>query len=63
MGEKIDDAKGKAKEAVGDVTDDQDLKREGKMDQAGAAVKEKVGDAVDTVKDKVADVIHKDNDR
>jgi uncharacterized protein YjbJ (UPF0337 family) len=63
MGEKIDDAKGKAKEAVGDITDDEDLKREGKMDQAGASVKEKVGDAVDAVKDKVDEVIHRDKDR
>jgi uncharacterized protein YjbJ (UPF0337 family) len=63
MGEKIDDAKGKAKEAVGDATDDQDLKREGKMDRAGASVKEKVGNAVDTVKDKIGDVSHRDNDR
>lgn len=63
MGEKMDDAKGRAKEAVGDLTDDKDLKREGKMDRAGASVKEKVGDAVDAVKDKVGDVIHKDDDR
>jgi uncharacterized protein YjbJ (UPF0337 family) len=55
----MDEAKGRAKEAVGDLTDDQDLQREGKMDQAGAAIKEKfeeakdsLNDAVDKVKDK-----------
>ena len=61
MSEKMDDAKGKAKEAVGDLTDNDDLKREGKMDQAGATVKEKVGDAFDVVKDKVDDLMHKDD--
>jgi uncharacterized protein YjbJ (UPF0337 family) len=61
MSEKMDDAKGKVKEAVGDLTDNDDLKREGKMDQAGATVKEKVGDAVDAVKDKADDLIHKDD--
>ena len=53
MGESIDEAKGRAKEAAGDLTDDKDLKREGKVDQASADVKEKVGDAADAVKDKV----------
>jgi uncharacterized protein YjbJ (UPF0337 family) len=56
---KFDDAKGRTKEAAGDVTNDDELKREGKADQAGAKVKEKadkagdkVGDAVDGAKDK-----------
>ena len=59
MGSNLDDAKGRAKEAVGDLTDDQDMKDEGKADRAGAKVKDaaetakdKVGDAVDSVKDK-----------
>jgi uncharacterized protein YjbJ (UPF0337 family) len=51
MGEKLDETKGRAKEAAGDLTDNDRLKREGKMDQAGAKVKEKTGDAVDKVKD------------
>ena len=50
MGEKFDDAKGRAKEALGDLTDDRDLKREGKIDQATSEVKEKVGDVADKVK-------------
>ena len=53
MGEHIDEAKGRTKEAAGDLTDDKDLKREGKIDQATSDVKEKVGDAADKVKDTV----------
>jgi uncharacterized protein YjbJ (UPF0337 family) len=41
----VDEAKGRAKEAVGAVTDDKGLKREGKADQAKSSVK----GAVDTV--------------
>jgi uncharacterized protein YjbJ (UPF0337 family) len=51
MGERTDDLKGRIKEGVGAATDDRDLEREGKADRAGAAVKEKVGDAVDAAKD------------
>lgn len=51
MGETFDDIKGKAKEAAGDITDDKDLQREGKVDQLTADVKEKVGDVADKVKD------------
>ena len=61
MGSNIDDAKGRVKEAAGDLTDNDKLKREGKADQAGAKVKdfvddvkEKVEDAVDNVKDKIS---------
>jgi len=49
--EKMEDLKGRAKEAVGDLTNDDDLKREGKVDQASATVKDKVGDVADKVKD------------
>jgi len=56
-----EDLKGRAKEALGDVTDDQDMKDEGKVDRAGASVKEagdkakdKLHDAVDSVKDKLS---------
>jgi uncharacterized protein YjbJ (UPF0337 family) len=48
-----DDAKGRIKEAAGDLTDDDGLKREGKVDQASGSVKDKVGDASDKVKDAV----------
>jgi uncharacterized protein YjbJ (UPF0337 family) len=53
MGEKSDEAKGRAKEAAGDLTDDKDLKREGKVDKATSDVKEKVSDVSDTAKDKL----------
>jgi uncharacterized protein YjbJ (UPF0337 family) len=56
MSGKMDDLKGRAKEAAGDVTDDQSLKNEGKVDRAAGGIKDKVGDAVDAVKDK----LHKD---
>ena len=60
MGENLDKAKGPIKENVGDMTDDERLEREGKMDRAGADVKEKANDAVDTVKDKVNDLTDRD---
>jgi len=45
---KIDDVAGKAKEALGKLTDDRDTEAEGKLDQAKASLKdagEKVKDA------------------
>lgn len=48
-----DDIKGRVKEAAGDLTDDDDLKREGKVDQTAGKIKDKVGDVVDDVKDKL----------
>ena len=53
MTENLDDAKGRVKEAAGDLTDDDSLKNEGKVDQASASVKDKVGDAADKAKDLV----------
>jgi uncharacterized protein YjbJ (UPF0337 family) len=53
MGENIDEAKGRAKEAAGDITNDDDLKREGKVDRGVSGVKEKVDDVADKVKDKL----------
>ena len=46
-----DDLKGRLKEAGGDLTGDQDLKNEGKVDRATGTVKDKIGDAGDAVKD------------
>ena len=51
MAEKMDKAKGRTKEAAGDVTGNRSLKREGKVDRASGAVKGKVGDAADKAKD------------
>ena len=46
-----DEIKGRAKEAAGDLTDDDELQREGKFDQAKGEVKEKVDQVADKVKD------------
>ena len=51
MANNMDDLKGRAKEAAGDLTDNPDLKREGKVDRASGAIKDKVGEAADKVKD------------
>jgi len=53
-----DDLKGRVKEAAGDLTDDDRLKREGKADQAEGKVK----DAVDTARDKAGDAADKVRD-
>jgi uncharacterized protein YjbJ (UPF0337 family) len=55
MGDKTDQMKGRAKEAIGDLTDDDDMKREGKVDRKAGETKEKAGDMVDKVRDKVKD--------
>jgi uncharacterized protein YjbJ (UPF0337 family) len=54
-----DKAKGRIKEAAGAITDDDSLRREGKIDQAAgkvkdaaSKVKEKAEEAVDKVRDK-----------
>ena len=54
-----DQVKGKVKQAVGDLTDNEDLKREGKADERAGEVKEFIegvkdntDDLVDSVKDK-----------
>lgn len=56
----FDDTKGKVKETAGVITDDRELETKGKLDQVGASVKEvgerisdKVGEAVDAVKEKL----------
>jgi uncharacterized protein YjbJ (UPF0337 family) len=51
-----DDAKGRVKEAAGDLTGDKDLQREGKVDQAGGKAKE----GVEKVTDKIKDALKRD---
>lgn len=48
--EKSKDLGGRVKESAGALTGDENLKNEGKVDQASASVKDKVGDAADAVK-------------
>ncbi len=50
---KLDDAKGRVKQAAGDITDDDSLKNEGRVDRASGSIKDKVGDAADAAKDVV----------
>jgi uncharacterized protein YjbJ (UPF0337 family) len=50
-----EDAKGRVKEAAGDLTGDRDLKNEGKVDRAGGAAK----DSIEKMTDKVKDVLRK----
>ena len=52
-GHEVEDMKGRVKQAVGDITGDEALKRQGKIDQASAATK----DAVDKVAAKVKDAL------
>ena len=54
-----DDAKGRVKEAAGDLTGDKDLQDEGKVDQAAGKAK----DVADSAKDKVDDAIEGVRDR
>ena len=49
----MDEAKGRGKEAAGALTDDDDLKREGKGDQMAGEAKRKLDDAGDWAKEKV----------
>ena len=48
---KLEDMKGRVEEAVGAVTDDKDLQRKGKIDQATAAAKSQIDKASDKIKD------------
>ena len=59
MAGKTDQAKGRAKEAVGSLTGDKDLKSEGKADRRAGEAKEKV----DHAKDKVEEVTEKAEDK
>ena len=53
---KSDEVKGRVKEAVGDLTNNDDLKREGKTDRAAGKVKEVLSDAKDKLEDVVDEV-------
>jgi len=47
----FDEVKGRVEEAAGDLTDDDELKRKGKVDRLKADVKEKVDEAGEKVKE------------
>jgi uncharacterized protein YjbJ (UPF0337 family) len=54
-----DEVKGRTKEAVGDLTDDEELQSEGKLDRAEGSLKDKATGVVDKVRDVAGDVVHK----
>ena len=51
-----DDAVGRAKEAAGNLTGDDELRREGKVDQASGKAK----DGIEKVTDKVKEMLKRD---
>lgn len=55
MSGETDQVKGRVKQAVGDLTDDEELQREGERDEFAGDAK----DAVDDVADKVNETIDK----
>ena len=63
---KVDEGKGRVKQAAGDLTGDDDLNREGKVDEAAGKTRqtlsdagEKVGEGVEKVADSVKGVVGK----
>jgi uncharacterized protein YjbJ (UPF0337 family) len=63
MGSKGDKIKGRIKEAVGVLADDDSLKREGRRDQAVGGVKETVEKAAQQVREKVKKAAEKVKDQ
>lgn len=50
MSGEADEAKGRLKQAAGELTDDDDMKRDGKLDELSGKAKE----SIDKVKDKLS---------
>jgi len=63
MGGKIDKITGRLKEAVGVLTDNDSLKREGQRDQVGGEVKETAARAAEKVQETAAKVAAKVQDK
>jgi uncharacterized protein YjbJ (UPF0337 family) len=59
MSANTDDIKGRAKEAVGDLTDNDHLKREGQADRKVGKAKEFIDDVGEKAKDLVDDIKEK----
>jgi uncharacterized protein YjbJ (UPF0337 family) len=55
---RYDELKGRAKQAAGDLIDDDELRRSGKADETGGKVKQ----AVETAKDKVEEGVDRVKD-
>ena len=56
MGTNIDKTKGKIKQAIGDLTDNPALKREGERDEIKGKVEGALGDVKNAAKDAAANV-------
>ena len=61
MGGKSDQVKGRTKEALGDLKDDDELKREGQRDQTTGKMKEDIDAAGDWAEDKLDELKEKAN--
>jgi uncharacterized protein YjbJ (UPF0337 family) len=62
MDKDLDQAKGRIKQAAGDLTGDKDLKQEGKTDESAGKAKEFLGDVKDKLDgtiDKVKESLHR----
>lgn len=59
MGGKIDQAKGRTKEAAGVLVGDEKLEREGKVDRKAGDIKEKASEFADGVKKTAERVVDK----
>jgi uncharacterized protein YjbJ (UPF0337 family) len=53
MGDRVDEAKGNVKKAVGDLTGDEEMKREGEVESDAAKAKRETEGAVDKAVGKV----------
>ena len=63
MDSDLDQAKGRIKQAAGDLTDNDRLKQDGKTDETAGKAKEALGDIkgkLDDAVDKVKDSLHRD---
>lgn len=61
MSGEADQAKGRVKQAAGDLTGNEDLEREGERDEAAGKAKEFIGDAKESLEDAVDSVKKKLN--
>lgn len=63
FGAKADQLKGKGKEALGNLTDNEGLSNEGKAEQLGGNIRDKVSEAGEAAKDKFNEVAGKIQDK
>ena len=63
MSTNVDKTKGRVEQAVGDLTGDDELKRQGKVDEAAGNVKDVIHDVTEKAEeivDKAKDALHRD---